>query len=374
MAGRAKALKPHAGNNLDMKTVEIKTGVRIQNKQEAIRKAVSEKIRNGEYGEKLPGVRELARSFSVNVITLRKALSALVRDGVIYAEKGKGVFVNSKRKTCIGIVGCTHERCLFDKGSYFGDVFQGMRDVMEKNSDFFSYQLKRPDRTYRDLVRENPSVSGFVIFSPEKVEEKELPEIKGSIPCVVVGSTPADKTINSVDSDNYNDSFNAVKQFMREGNRKVLFLSDEMRTRTHELRYKGYMDALSECGIAADKKMMIAGDPRTSLFKDRVLSLFNSKNPPAAIFAANCYSLRKLLEIKEMNRRDFRIIVYDDFGDKLSKSGIEYRVIRQPLYEIGTSAMKKLYDLIQGKNMKPEQIVLPSELITGEGFVRNPEK
>jgi hypothetical protein len=47
-----------------MKTVEIKAGVRIQNRQEAIRLAVSEKIRNSEYGEKLPDVRELTKSFS----------------------------------------------------------------------------------------------------------------------------------------------------------------------------------------------------------------------------------------------------------------------------------------------------------------------
>jgi DNA-binding LacI/PurR family transcriptional regulator len=328
---------------------------------------VSEKIRNGGYGEKLPGVRELAKNFSVNVITLRKALSSLVRDGVIYTEKGKGIFVNGKRKTCIGIIGCAHEKYLFDKGTYFGDVFSGIHDVIEKNNDFFSYQLKLPDRTYQELIRENPSVSGLVIFAPIKAEEKELPAIKASIPCVVVGTTPTDKTINSVDSDNYNASFNAVKQLVREGKKKILFLSDKMRTRTHDLRRRGYTDALSECGINADKKLIIAENPATTLFKDKIISLFNSKSSPSAIFAANCFSAVKLLEIDEVRRKNFKLIAYDDDNDILLKFGIQYRVIQQPLYEIGKLAMKKLYDLIQKKNMKPEQIRLPSKLMAKAG-------
>ena len=346
-----------------MKTVEIKTGVRIQNKQEAIRLAVAEKIRNGEYGEKLPGVRELAKSFSVNVITLRKALSPLVRDGIIFPEKGKGMFVDGKRKTCIGIIGATHEKYLFDKGTYFGDVFQGMRGVIEKNHDFFSYQLKQPDRTYQELIRENPSVSGYVIFAPTKTEEKELPHLKGGIPFVVVGNTSADKAVNSVDSDNYNDSFNAVIQFIAEGKRKILFLSNKAWTRTHDLRYRGYMDALEKSEIVADKKMVIIENPKTDLFQDSILSLFSSKNPPDAIFAANCYSAEKFLEMKEVNKKKLSIIIYDDPMDVLSKFGIEYRVVQQPLYEIGKAAIKKLYNLIQKKDVKPEQIMLPSMLV-----------
>ena len=344
-----------------MKTVEIKTGVRIQNKQEAIRLAVAEKIRNGEYGEKLPGVRELAKIFSVNVITLRKALSPLVKEGIIFSEKGKGMFVDGKRKTCIGIIGCMHEKCLFDKGTYFGDVFQGMRDVMEENHDFFSYQ--QPDRTYQELIRENPSVSGFVIFAPIKTKEKELPALKGKIPFVVVGNTSADKAVNSVDSDNYNDSFNAVSQLIAEGKRKILFLSNKAWTRTHDLRYRGYMDALEKSEIVADKKMVIIENPKIDLFKDSILSLLSSKNPPDAIFAANCYSAEKFLEMKEVNRKKLSIIVYDDPMDVISKFGIKYRVVQQPLYEIGKAAIKKLYDLIQKKNVRPEQIKLPSKLV-----------
>lgn len=346
-----------------MKTIELRTGVKIQDKQKAIRQLVLKKIKNGEYTEKLPGLRGLARDFSVNVITLRKALSSLIKDGLIYAESGKGIFVNSKRKICIGIIGSGHEKCLFDKGEYFGDVFAGIHDKLENNNNFFSYQLKRSDRTYRELIRENPSVAGLIIFAPIKIEEKELTAINGLIPCIIVGTTPINKTINSVDSDNYNDSRNAVKQLVREGNRKILFLSGKMYTRTHELRCNGYLAALAECGIEADKKMIVTESPGRDLFKNKILSRFNSKNPPTAIFAANCYSAVELLEIDEVRKKKFKLIAYDDPKNVLSKFGVEYRVVQQPLYEIGRTAVKRLYDLIQNKNLKTEQIKLSSRLI-----------
>lgn len=354
------------------KTVEIKTGVKIRNKQDAIRLAVSEKIRNGEYGEKLPGVRELAKSFSVNVITLRKALVPLVKDGIIFSEKGKGMFVDFKRKTCIGVIGCTYEKCLFDRGTYFGDVFQGMRDVMEGKHDFFSYQLKQPERTYRELIRENPAVSGYVIFCPIKTEEEEIQALKGKIPFVVIGNTSADKTINCVDSDNYNDSFKAVKQLIKEGKRRILFLSNKMWTRTHDLRYQGYMDAIKKHKIGSDKNLAVTENPKTEIFRDKILSLFSSKNPPDAIFAINSFSAEKFLEMKEVRRKNLNIIVYDDPLDGISKFGVEYRVVQQPLYDIGALSMKKLYDLIQKKNVKPEQIKLPSILIAKAGQAFQP--
>ena len=67
--------------------------------------------------------------------------------------------------------------------------------------------------------------------------------------------------------------------------------------------------------------------------------------------------------MKEVRRKKLSIIVYDDPMDALSKFGIGYRVVQQPLYEIGASAIKRIYDLIQKKNMKPEQIKIPSKLI-----------
>ncbi|MFK8110929.1 MAG: GntR family transcriptional regulator [Rubripirellula sp.] len=61
-----------------------------------IRHAVaSEKIK---VGEPLPSVRALAGELLVNPNTIAKAYSALVRDGVLESQQGRGYFVAERRE------------------------------------------------------------------------------------------------------------------------------------------------------------------------------------------------------------------------------------------------------------------------------------
>jgi len=52
-------------------------------------------IGRGEYPVKIPSERELMESFSVSRTTVREAVSALVREGLLQKIHGKGTFVNS---------------------------------------------------------------------------------------------------------------------------------------------------------------------------------------------------------------------------------------------------------------------------------------
>ena len=56
-------------------------------------------IHAGHYadGEKMPTEAELARRFSVNRHTVRRALGLLRDDGFVFSKKGSGVFVTSKK-------------------------------------------------------------------------------------------------------------------------------------------------------------------------------------------------------------------------------------------------------------------------------------
>lgn len=61
-----------------------------------LKNAIEEKIRSRELREKerLPSEIELCQEFSVSRTTVRQALSELLRDGLIYRERGKGTFIS----------------------------------------------------------------------------------------------------------------------------------------------------------------------------------------------------------------------------------------------------------------------------------------
>lgn len=60
-----------------------------------LRDMIKQKIDDGEYlpGEKLPSEREMAATFKINRMTIKKAIDTLVKDGILYKVNNKGTFV-----------------------------------------------------------------------------------------------------------------------------------------------------------------------------------------------------------------------------------------------------------------------------------------
>ena len=63
---------------------------------------ILKKIENGEYfaGMRIPSERELAQTYGVSRVTVKKAIEGLVEKGLLCRRQGKGTFVNelSSRK------------------------------------------------------------------------------------------------------------------------------------------------------------------------------------------------------------------------------------------------------------------------------------
>lgn len=66
-----------------------------------LKEKIEQKISDGEYkpGEKLQTEGEMAKSFGVSIITVRKAVSELVEKGLVEKKQGKGTFVCQRKVT-----------------------------------------------------------------------------------------------------------------------------------------------------------------------------------------------------------------------------------------------------------------------------------
>ena len=62
-----------------------------------VARAMRERITNGEYraGDRLPSEAELCASYGVSRMTVRRAVTLLARDGVVFTENGRGTFVKA---------------------------------------------------------------------------------------------------------------------------------------------------------------------------------------------------------------------------------------------------------------------------------------
>ncbi len=337
---------------------------KIKYKQDDIRKIISSRIASGQYTEKLPGLRELARELDVNVITLRKAIAPLVRSRTLYSSGNRGIYIYRKKRICIGMIGSPLEQSFFRRGGYFEKVFLGVNEIIDRNNDFFSYQSKHEEYSYTELLQENNSVAGLIIFAPRKIDESELTELNGKIPFVIVGSSVSLSVFSFVDSDNFNDSRLCVENLIRNGARRIMFLSDKIIGRSHELRRNGFLAALKMAGIKQEKNLFIAADPARRSFSSQLKDAFYSNNPPDAVFAASSHAAKKMLETDLIAGLPFSLAVYDDPNHELEKFGHPYSVVLQPLRQIGNAAAELLYELIRNPAQKPSHIKIPSQILS----------
>lgn len=67
-----------------------------------IKEALQEMIDNGDFapGDPVPSERDLCERFAISRMTAGKAVSALVNEGILYRERGRGTFVAHPKSAC----------------------------------------------------------------------------------------------------------------------------------------------------------------------------------------------------------------------------------------------------------------------------------
>src|SRR6185436_21152558 len=70
-----------------------KSDVRLSYKFQRLREEIRQAVLSGEFGERLPGERELGRRYRANAKTINKALSDLSSDGLLVRHIGRGTYI-----------------------------------------------------------------------------------------------------------------------------------------------------------------------------------------------------------------------------------------------------------------------------------------
>ncbi|MCB9853953.1 MAG: GntR family transcriptional regulator [Phycisphaerales bacterium] len=217
-------------SNPDIQTTE--PSPRLSYKFQRLRERIRRSILAGEFGERLPGERALARRYHANAKTVNKALCDLATEGLLVRHIGRGTFVansaseegetapglRSRQFACISDTGCdAHER--FDRELSAGVTENGDRLV------FHGRSTRRGTASLNDWPADARSdTHGLFVTMPRALsdrndldEELILHACRRQTPVVAVGACAASAKLNAVAPDFVDGGFRLAEHLLRVG-------------------------------------------------------------------------------------------------------------------------------------------------------------
>ena len=303
-----------------------------------------------------PGVREKTKIKVLKVVKeLNYEINAIARS------------LRQKKTNSIGII----------VGNVLSQFYSVIAKSVEDMANKFGYNTilcngdENPEKelNYLKVLKSN-RVDGIILTPTGKNSEYVQHLINSRTKMVLL-----DRLIEGVDCDavlvdNTNGAYKAVKHLIDQGYKKIGIVNGYLDRTTGAERLRGYLQAIGEAGIAKDDSLIKIGNFKKESGKKLTKELLEQSNRPEAIFTTNIdMSMGALIAIKEMGLAipdDIGIVCFDDSDWALILEP-SITVIRQPVYQLGSTAaellIKKIENDKKGSSHKPKTITLNTELI-----------
>ncbi|ANJ28717.1 LacI family transcriptional regulator [Agromyces aureus] len=207
-------------------------------------------------------------------------------------------------------------------------------------------------------------VDGLILTTVSESQSYLAPEVRRGTPVVFVDREPAGIASDAVVSDNTDGAALATRHLLAHGHRRLAYLGDRSDIRTAQERRRGFLDELGRAGIATGDVPVIEGIHDEETARLATLALFDTDEPPTAIFGAqNLVTIGVIRALRELGRhRDTALIGFDDvpLGDLLDPG---VTVIAQDPHTIGRLAAERVFARLDGDESPAARVVVPTVLI-----------
>jgi DNA-binding LacI/PurR family transcriptional regulator len=331
-----------------------------------VKNKIKENIRNDVITDKLPGERVLAKKLGVSYMTVRRAVTELVEEGILHKFTTKGTFVSNNRHS----PKTTHNIGFFlDEGiregissPYYSLVFKTLaKEIKQHGYNILLF----PDSENINPLDKQKKIDGVIICSFPRIENK-IQEIKKMLPVVLLDNIASDKSIPSVTIDNFNSCRNATSYLRSLGHRRIGFISGLLDSDISNDRLLGYANALQHHKIKEDKKLVYQGDYSYESGESGAEYFLSLKNPPTAILCANdsmaIGAMKKIREKGLSIPEDISVIGFDDI-EVAARVFPPLTTNAAPIKDIAQKATELLISSIKGEEVEYKHIILPAKLI-----------
>jgi len=217
------------------------------------------------------------------------------------------------------------------------------------------------ERLTRDVT------DGALIVLPEESSAELERVISEARPIVVVDPLlPLGERVPCVSVGHGGGAGDAMRHLLELGHRRIGAVTGPPGWVATEARREGYRTALARAGIPFDPALEVASDFERAAGASAAAVLLSLPEPPTAIFAFNdaiaVGTMRAAHELGVRVPEELSVIGFDDIA-YATMVGPMLTTVRQPLGELGRTAVNLLLRLLERPSSEPRQIELSTRLV-----------
>ncbi|WP_010096166.1 catabolite control protein A [Ornithinibacillus scapharcae] len=298
---------------------------------------------------------------NVKPTTRKKVLATIERLG--YRPNAVARGLASKKTTTVGAI-------IPDISSiFFAELARGIEDIatMYKYNIILSNSDQNKDKELQLINTMLEKQVDGIIFMGGNISDEHVQQFStASVPVVLAATYDGTDSIPSVNIDYEAAAYEATKQLIDKGNKKIAFISGKEEYTINELKYQGYLRALKESSINVVDEYVVNGDYTYDSGIQAVQRFMQLSDKPTAVFAASDAIALGVIH----GAQDLGFSVPEDievFGFDNTRLATMVRptlsTVVQPMYDIGAVAMRLLTKFMNKEEVEEKKVILPHRLI-----------
>ncbi len=250
---------------------------------------------------------------------------------------------------------------------FFHTLLKGISDIARVHR--YSIVLCNSDNS-KTIEKENlelaveQNIDGIIIIPSNKNVELIDRFIQSKIDVVFLDRIIDRDDICYVISDDEEGAYQAVKYLLHLGHRDILYVGGDSQLSTEKNRLKGFKKALMEFGIPIKAELIRECSFSSETIYRQTQNIIKSNPDYSAVFSASDligFGVIKALEdLGKSVPGDISVMGY---GDMPFSNYISLTTVSSPAYEMGKNAMLLLMDLIEGRRVAVDKVILRPSLI-----------
>ncbi|MGC9443027.1 LacI family DNA-binding transcriptional regulator [Streptomyces sp. WG5] len=225
---------------------------------------------------------------------------------------------------------------------------------------------RQAGRDWVDRILERGTV-GVVLGLIEPTADQVARLRRAQVPCVVIDplSDPSPEVM-SVGTTNWAGAYEATAHLLDLGHRRIALVTGPPDHLYSRARIAGYRSAMAAAGVDVSPELMRHGTYERASGAEQVRALIALPGPPTALFICSDHmaigGYEALTEAGLRVPDDVSVVGFDDLPEARWVSPA-LTTVRQPLKEMGGSALRTLLRLINGEELESRRVELATTLV-----------